>query len=161
MSLTQQQRLNIWTIARHVWNVEPKAFDMGCYRANGVRQMACDPPSVCGTAGCFIGYGPALAGEFHALSPTPDDCWEEYGYRIIGSSPNAWAWIADQAWKDKDNSPRGAAKRALWFLINGVPKDATRQRINRREELCYADWEPTEDEWQKALATCQPESTNA
>lgn len=157
MSLTQQQRLNIWTIARHVWNVEPKAFDMGCYRANGVRQMAGDAPGICGTAGCFIGYGPALADVLPSLRPIEDDCWEDYGYRIIGKVPDIWNWIADQFWQSKDNSPRGAAKRALWYLLNGLPINHFRQRIQLSHPLCYADWEPTETDWQAALATCQPE----
>jgi hypothetical protein len=104
----------------------------------------------CGAVCCAIGWGPAAG-----VGVRGEWSWWSYCDNNFITTPNdeepteAWKWCFDTDWANVDNTAKGAAKRILWLLLKGLPPASKSQRFGN-EPLCYADWTPTEADWQLA-----------
>ena len=120
-------------------------FSMGQYSDRG-----CSPGGTdCGTCGCLVGFGPDAGVEKLA-----DEDWLDYARRqlgIITESPID-LWLSAGGWRCTDNTPEGAARRALWMLEHGVPDDHEDQ-FKKFIPLCYQDFEVTPEmlDWQSLI----------
>lgn len=87
----------------------------------------------CGSLGCAIGHGP-YTGLYKLLA----ESWEGYAGRVfnIYSSSPEWEWCFSYYWMYVDNTPEGAAKRILYLLEHGLPKN-WRDQMNGDAKLCY------------------------
>jgi hypothetical protein len=149
---TKERRANLVKLARFLYTepIEPKRFGMSCFFKLDDDYDAGDETvkvQSCNTAGCAVGWGPMAGIPFDE-----DEAWIDYCSRqFICSSEESyqWEWCFDANWIDGDNTPKGAAKRILWLLLHGLPKNDYLQRVGA-EPLCYADWTPTEADWQLA-----------
>lgn len=149
VGLSAEHESNLRKLAGYLLSGNLRAnFDMLDYSEWGSGR----PEKVsCGTIGCFAGHGPdagieKLAGEL----------WPEYIRRQFGIPRGArggvWYWCFASNWSTADNTPEGAARRALWMLEYGVPDDWESQMCGDAP-LCYQDFEITPDmlDWQAVL----------
>lgn len=161
---TPERRANLVKLARFLSEepIEAERFDMDHFsvlKTGDGQVLRCVDPmhqgSACGAVCCAIGWGPsagiAADGEFS---------WWSYCDRNFIEAPEdveppeEWEWCFGSGWSATDNTAKGAAKRILWLLMNDLPVNAECQRFGKAP-LCYADWTPTEDDWEGA-ARCSP-----
>lgn len=139
---TPERRANLVQLARFLYTepIEASQFRMGsfidsdCQYATKLRS--------CGTAGCAVGWAPQAGIKAHRR----EFYWNYCNRTLIDeeASLDEWIWCFGPSWADYDNTPRGASKRILWLLVNGLPDDSV------AEPALYADWTPTEADWQEA-----------
>lgn len=127
---TNEQRNNLLQLALYVWNL-PDDYDRFCMFAFwdeplGLRETpylynhSTVVKPACGTTACFAGHGPAAGVR---LSENDQD-WHRYIRRVFGleSLSDDWDWLFASDWQEFDNTTKGAAKRAFYFLKYGIPK---------------------------------------
>lgn len=116
-------RENLEKLARFLWNLPEedatKRFDMKDFNTrHGSPLSLVGDKEICETASCAVGWGPTAG-----ILPTKEDStWVDYCDNHIceGNTPE-WYWMFSSAWREIDNTPKGAAKRIFWLLENGVP----------------------------------------
>jgi hypothetical protein len=118
-------RQNLIKLAKYLWNLNPKYFDMSTYynRPKMKSYLSRYISTVtlidhrCGTVGCAVGHAP-LAGVGHK----ENECWQDYAHRVfIGKgkySSIVFSYLFDAEWYEVDNSPRNTAKRIVHFILN-------------------------------------------
>lgn len=146
VELTAEQIANLRTLA--YWHLSgavyasPMGFDMGgfCGPPNSVDEIAPQKSaSACGTIGCLVGHGP-MAG----IKPRVGENWFDYSERCFipdSLRGDEWLWCFAPEWESVDNTPEGGAKRILWMLNFGLPRDWLEQ-LDGVAPLCYRDWTP-------------------
>ena len=96
-------------------------FDMSYYRTGG------DMDHVCGTAGCALGWSPAIMSKktyykYRSTGCSIGTMFEKISNNYLGiESDTVWSYIFSEYWAYKDNTPQGAAARIPYFLDHGVP----------------------------------------
>lgn len=97
-------------------------FTMARYRKSD------DMQHICGTAGCALGWSPAIMdketfssflngkAEIHFAKISED-------YFGVEDGSEVWHYLFGIGWQYIDNTPQGAAARIRYFLENGVPDD--------------------------------------
>lgn len=146
------RRANLVKLARHLWDSTPEAaFDMGTWASKNwddpdSREDVApnDVLNHCGTVCCALGRG-----VFAGIAPAEDcDDWYSYCHDNFFADPESLEaqWCFDCQWMRFDNSPRGAAKRILWLLLDGLPE----KYWPSHSSMPYAVWTPTESDWQRA-----------
>jgi hypothetical protein len=126
-NLTAQQRRNLRKLAKYLLGKKLKAgFSMTSY---GQEKSA-----NCGTIGCAAGHGP-----YAGIEKKPREKWGRYCKRVFLNpldENSGWQWCFEAIWKYVDDTPRGAAKRILYMLENGIPENAQDQACGEAP-LCY------------------------
>jgi hypothetical protein len=158
---TEERRANLVKLARFLWVLPQCKFSMGLFSDHGD-----DGPRgaahTCPAVGCAVGWGPAAG-----IEPLcTDRDWYAYADRVFGDD-GLHDWCFHSGWALSDETPKGAAKRILWALLNGIPEkyieDGEADDEGWREPYfspgCYADWEPTEEDWTLA-ATAEQGATS-
>lgn len=117
-------------LAAFVVTVKPDQFDMRTFRHDGTEPTQ---KHNCGTAGCFIGWGPAAG-----IRAKPYEGWKEYSGRMSGlfNRKDAWRWLFSGTWVSTDNTPKGAAARWYYLRDHGLPANWIDQMFGRAP-LCY------------------------
>lgn len=141
---TAEQRANLAQLSAYLRTRDDEMFNMSHFAASPGRvNLQPDSPEVhqCGTVCCAAGSGPAAG-----VPARPDESWRTYTLRAFGadiyddeSETPAGAlfdWLFDGDWRDRDNTPVGAAARIDWFLVYGLPGDIDEQRRGAAP-LCY------------------------
>lgn len=125
IGLSAYHEENLRKLAAYLLSGELKAkFNMGYYAHNGSATA-----TKCGSVGCAIGHGP------HAgIEKIVGESWGIYGNRVFGEL--LWSWAFSSFWEDTDNIPDGAARRILWALDKGIPKNSEDQKYGDAP-LCY------------------------
>ena len=119
-------------LARYLLTQVPQEkFDMLIYRIGDH-----DTGHICGTAGCALGWSPAIMGREEFLGFTDRDGDIDYlriaeSYFGIKYDSRVWNYIFSGNWAYVDNTPQGAAARILYLLDRGVwggydPSDSVR-----------------------------------
>ena len=151
VKLTPTQRKNLATLARYLMDFKrpPPKFDMFKFHAHmsdlGHRleptPFEAQEPE-CGAVACAVGHAP------HAgIKPRKTEDWIEYCLRVFGCRLNhknseLFLWLFDCDWTNTDNTPKGAAKRIIYFLKHGIPDTADNQRFGTHPRcLRDRDWE--------------------
>lgn len=155
--ITQKQRNNLKQLADYLIKLpdDYNHFDMNFYFAvrpydNIGFQEVKNPLSSslkgylhkCGTVACAIGHGPD-AGILPELKEYYSS-WEIYEEEMFGAGNIVYEeslllhdWLFSHHWRNKDNTPHGAAKRIYYFLEHGVPSDHYYQMNKEDYPLCY------------------------
>jgi len=119
-------------LAAFVVTVKPDQFDMTFFR--GDRSYPGEKHA-CGTAGCFIGWGPAAG-----IRAQPHEDWPQYSGRVSGFSfetpLKGWGWLFGEEWAETDNTPEGAAARWYYLRDHGLPANWDDQMLGTAP-LCY------------------------
>ena len=97
----------------------------------------------CGTVACAIGHGPAAG-----IALLEQEGWWEYAERALTTGFQETHWCFAYFWARVDNTPEGAAKRILWLLEYGVPKDWQAQMLGSAP-LCYLDIDTTPEAFRR------------
>lgn len=92
----------------------------------------------CGTVGCAIGHGP-----YAGIEKLKGDSWLEYAEKAFGINASLvdedadmpFRWLFDCEWCYFDNTPEGAAKRIVYFLVFGIP--STFKEPDKHSVLLY------------------------
>lgn len=133
IGLSQEYENNLRKLAAYLLAGELKAdFNMRDFtdRARGFlpQKEATD----CGTVGCAVGHGP-----FAGIPKTKEETWSDYSYRVFGLFVDSyWEWCFSDEWEEIDNSPKGAAKRIIYLLEEGLPVNHFQQMIGN-DEIIY------------------------
>lgn len=132
--LTFEHARNLLKLANYLNKLRPNKkvkFDMGqfCERWHTYNNH-------CGSVGCAVGHGP-----FAGIPKFEYENWWDYCSRQFGVGANfeeseAFDWMFSLYWVGVDNTPKGAAKRIMWFLEKGVPENWREQRSGKKP-LCY------------------------
>ncbi len=91
--------------------------------------------TMCGTAACAVGHGPAAG----IKSPVYDS-WNDYCLQAfcIETQTPEFEWLFGGSWNQVDNTPKGAAARIRYYLENGgIPVDHANKA---RTTECYAHY---------------------
>jgi len=113
---------------------DSERFDMTDYFAGSVSRYIKLGTVPCGTCACAAGWGPAagipvppevlhhdsnwlywtgyISIQFFGLSIDDDDDYDEWG----DEENEVYRWCFDDAWRQFDNTARGAAARIRWML---------------------------------------------
>lgn len=116
--MTQEQRDNLKKLAVYLLSDNLKAdFDM-----KNFAPYSSPYDAECGTVGCAVGHGP-----YAGIQKKPGENWTGYAIRAFGLNPfdyrTAFIWLFGSPWRWIDNTPSGAAKRIIFFLLNDCPTD--------------------------------------
>jgi hypothetical protein len=145
---TPERRANLVKLARFLYTepIEAKQFRMSGFCTASPEYVATIERG-CGTAGCAVGWGPAAG-----IAPLScSENWDAYTDRVFGDDGDLWSWCFAPDWDAVDNTPKGAAKRILWALLNGMPSEVDSAAMwSEDAPLIYSGWTPTEADWQKA-----------
>ena len=103
--------------------VPEEQFDMGKYRWHK------NSDQICGTAGCALGWSPAIMPEstFNKYKRRSSHLVELFSITIptryfgIEYDSRVWNYLFSGGWGCIDNTPQGAAARILHFLSHGTP----------------------------------------
>lgn len=106
------------TLWHRVWPEDMDGFDMK--NAFGYNE--------CGSVCCVLGLSYHLFPGIEAR-------------QILNDDADFLAWVGAPHWVDRDNTPRGAAKRLLWAIEFGIPDNYPYQILGKAP-LCYSDWTP-------------------
>jgi len=103
-------------------------FTMSRYRSDNAFDRKQKDLHTCGTAGCAIGWAPAIMTneEFSDCTYSCgnidfDKVSEHFGFKTLNRS---WRFLFDCSWKHIDDTPEGAAARIRYFLDKGLPEIA-------------------------------------
>ena len=127
MKAIHRERLK--KLADYLLNKVPaNKFDMSLYR------IGTDREHICGTAGCALGWAPAIMApstflRYRSEFEDVDDLFTNISTKYFGIEgwryEGDWAYIFSGNWCSIDNTPQGAAARIRFFLDNGVPEKHT------------------------------------
>ena len=139
--------------------VPEEKFDMACYRRGD------DMDHVCGTAGCALGWSPAIMLEstFRRYKSRSSSFFQLFSriiskeYFGIDPGKNIWSYIFSEEWAFVDNTPQGAAARILYFLDHGVP-DCFDCGENDEDDGYSYDWDTSH--YQEYLTTYNNEKSS-
>ena len=133
IDITEEQRDNLKKLADYLLSGNLRAeFDIGRF-ADSFNQTQTN----CGTVGCAIGHGPDAG-----IVKWKNEDWVKYSFRNFGSEYDPFQedelfdWCFSSDWENIDNTPDGAAKRILYMLEKGIPKDYLNQSCGD-SPLCY------------------------
>lgn len=121
IELSQEHEDNLRKLAAYLLAGELKVeFNMRDFTDRARKFLPQKEATECGSIGCAVGHGP-----FAGIPKTKEETWFEYSYPVFGLfNDNYWEWCFSDEWEEKDNSPAGAAKRMLFLLEKGLPKDS-------------------------------------
>lgn len=135
-------RENLQRAADYIRTIPQERFNMGVYRdalPGQDEQPENEFDHECKTVGCVIGHCTIL-DKGNALPMGPNSRWINYtdwSFKFFGPlSQEEWDWCFDYNWKDRDNTPEGAALRIEWLLKHGLPVD-WRDHRSCKAPLCY------------------------
>lgn len=135
-----EKKQNLLKLAEYLLGDLKAKFDMGTFSqiderldASTVERFRINETD-CGSVGCAIGHGP------YAGIPKGKESWRQYynrSFRIYDHGFNTeYFWLFDARWVDVDNSSEGAAKRILWFLVEGdAPSDELSTSTYQRRDI--------------------------
>ena len=145
--MLKEHKENLLKLADKLETVPENQFHMDDYRveptedgpgdSKGISDVLVNPDIDCGTSGCAIGWAPVVPG----LEALEDDAtWSGYAARVFGVCEwdADFAFMFSSSWKDKDNTPKGAAKRIRYFIEKGCPSNTDiEDMMTGKKELCY------------------------
>lgn len=119
IGLSQEHENNLRKLAAHLMTVKAKptknnvGFDMFNFR----QPLYNNKGNECGTVCCAAGHGPQAGILKHK-----DESWIGYINRVFGICfiQNYWNFLFCLEWAYVDNTPKGAAKRIIYLLENGL-----------------------------------------
>lgn len=131
LGITQKQFNNLLTLAKFLDNKKNLPKDVTFNMLKHSEDDKDKSQTTCGNVGDAIGFAP-----FAGIEKLSGESWLEFAYRSFVDNADQYNWMFSYSWKYIDNTPKGASKRIMWFLTNGVPENFDRQRygIDRR---CY------------------------
>jgi hypothetical protein len=122
-----KHRENLLKLARYLWDLpeDYTHFDMETFFDGPDPIGHCPPqnaqrPGGCGTVACALGHGPAAG-----VKPSDNVAgWYSYSLEAFGLPGHSteWLWCFSDTWRQKDNTPRGAAKRIFYMLERRSPR---------------------------------------
>lgn len=118
IDITQEQRDNLKKLADYLLSGNLRAeFDMENFSESHQHPDS----KTCGSVGCAVGHGP-----YAGIMKDEYETWNSYSSRVFGcgvisTNHMLFTWCFDSDWKVVDNTSKGAAKRVLYVLKNGVP----------------------------------------
>lgn len=119
IEVTAEQRRNLIRLAQYLLSDDMKAkFSMEDFSDVPNSFLYTD----CGTVGCAVGHGP-----YAGIPKLVNESWfvysaREFGVDRWGETYLGFQWMFGGAWRVVDNSPAGAARRIVFFLIKGLPE---------------------------------------
>ena len=115
--------------------IEPHSFDMSTYHEDYILPLRVLEDTqlygvnYCGSAGCAIGWAPAVPG---IDEPLPHEYFNAYSLRVFdldSAKTPEWLWMFYGTWNKIDNTARGAAARIYALLDNpSIVENVTRRR---------------------------------
>lgn len=132
LGISQKQFNNLLTLGKFLnkkQNLPKKVkFDMNRFSDITLNEYT----KTCGTTGCAVGFAP-----FAGIAKTKKEDWIGFTKRtLIDAGSNGFDWMFSLSWGDVDNTSKGASKRIVWFLKNGIPENYIEQ-MNGDNPLCY------------------------
>lgn len=127
---------NLLKMADYIENVPEHKFSMIQYRSQSKDKHNCE------TVGCILGHCTIL-DDFNniplsGLYGTID--FESWCFIFTGISVvrhiNMWQYLFSAEWAKTDNTPKGSAKRIIYFVKNGLPENWVAQ-MTGKEPLSY------------------------
>ena len=117
---------NLLRMSVHVATINPKVFDMECYRISHKNLTDIE----CNSVGCAIGHSIILAPElvkFNSIDKTINfEKWAE-DFTGINILTIQWSWCFSPYWSQLDDTPTKCAKRIKYIALNGnIPKEFRR-----------------------------------
>jgi hypothetical protein len=120
LGLDRKFERNLRRLATYLWHLSTSTFirhhkfDMLQYSDSAT----CDRErNNCGTVGCALGHAP-----YAGIAKHTGEDWDEYCNRQFDVYSELWRAFFSSNWVEVDNTPRGAAKRILFCLKNGIPE---------------------------------------
>lgn len=120
-------------IIRWAWDADVP-FSMSDYRKSDWENPVCD------TVACFLGHSTRFSEKWNVEVPRFPALridFNRFGKAVLGvKDENDWCWLFSGHWRDVDNTLRGAAQRAIYWLRHGAPDDG-RSQMAGHVPLCY------------------------
>ena len=142
-------------------------FDISSFQNRNVSpsQFECNEE----TELCAVGFACAIGignpEDYHVndsitgLSKFQSGGWNDYSYKIFGVKKMGdisdignmiGLWVAHEGWSRVDNTARGAGKRVLYMLENGIPDiHSIQNMMSGQMDLCYSDVGESNDKRRK------------
>lgn len=104
-------------------------FSMNYWNEDPESTLEHNEPSHCETVACALGHAP------YCVSPMKkNEYWMIYAERIFNLPFEKMKFVFDYQWSELDDTPRGAAKRIVYFIKN---PDTTFNNFHEMKELLH------------------------